>query len=84
MGFIKDAKAQNLAKEAERARAEGRSVFTPKLNAPSTAHGFNGSVSGWAEMIEAVEEAGWAMYHWSVSVDEKGRPEAFPLFRPRG
>lgn len=84
MGFIKDAKAGVLVEEAVRARAEGRTVFTPRLNAPaSSAHNFSGSISGWAEMIEAIEGAGWAMYHWTVSVDDKGRPEAFPLFRPR-
>lgn len=83
MGFIKDAKAQTLNNEATRALAEGRTVFAAKLNAPATAHGFNGSVSGWAEMIEGIESAGWAMYHWTVSVDEKGRAEAYPLFRPR-
>lgn len=85
MGFIKDAKANQLISEAVRARTEGRTVFTPRLNAPaaSAGHNFSGSIAGWAEMIEGIEGAGWAMYHWSVSVDEKGRAEAFPLFRPR-
>lgn len=83
MGFIKDAKANMLITEAERAKAEGRTVFAPRLNAGSSNSGMTGSVSGWAEMIEGIESAGWAMYHWAVSVDEKGRAEAFPLFRPR-
>lgn len=84
MGFIKDAKANMVATEAERARAEGRTVFAPRLNAGASNAGTSGSVSGWAEMIEAIEAAGWAMYHWSVAIDEKGRAEAYPLFRPRG
>jgi len=83
MGFIKDAKANVVATEAARAREEGRTVFAPRLNAGSTNAGMTGSVSGWAEMIESIEAAGWALYHWSVSVDQKGRAEAYPLFRPR-
>lgn len=84
MGFIKDAKANMLAQEAQRARQEGRTVFAPKLNTPATHHTISGSIPGWAEMIESVEAAGWQMYHWSVAMDSKGRPEAYPLFRPRG
>lgn len=83
MGLFKDAKANTLATEAERARAEGRTVFTPKLNTPMSQHNLSGSISGWAEMIEAVEAQGWQLWHWSVAIDEKGRPEAYPLFRPR-
>lgn len=83
MGFVKDAKAEVLAKEARRAYEEGRTAFAPRLNAPATGHGMTGSVSGWAEMIEAIEAAGWAMYFWSVAVDDKGRAEAYPLFRRR-
>lgn len=83
MGFLKDAKANMIGEEAVRARAEGRTVFTPKLNTPAGQHGMSGSIGGWAEMIESVEAAGWQLYNWSVAMDEKGRPEAYPLFRPR-
>ena len=40
----------------------------------------SGSISGWAEMIESVEACGWRLQQWSVATDEKGRPEAYPLF----
>ncbi|WP_433225625.1 hypothetical protein [Actinomadura formosensis] len=80
MGFIKDAKRDAIAKEAARAREEGRRFFTPKLNSPMTQHGFSGSIAGWAEQIEAIEDAGWELTSWTVAHDSKGRPEAYPLF----
>ena len=81
MGFIKDTKAAGLLTEAERAVAEGRHVFAAILNTPMTHHGLSGSVAGWAEMIEAVEQAGWELSQWSVTADTKGRPQAYPVFR---
>jgi hypothetical protein len=81
MGFLKDTKANMLTTEATRARAEGRSVFVPLLNTPTATSGMSGSISGWAEMIEAVESAGWRLDQWSVSTDTNGRPQAYPLFR---
>jgi hypothetical protein len=81
MGRIKDAKANTVRSEAERALKEGRSIYTPKLNTPMTHGGLSGSIPGWAEMIEAVEGVGWRLDRWSVSTDQRGRPEAYPLFR---
>jgi hypothetical protein len=83
MGFIKDAKVNMVLTEARRAVEEGRSVFAPKLNTPMTQSSMSGSIAGWAEMIEGIESAGWRMTEWSVAVDSKGRPEAYPLFRLR-
>ncbi|MEV0070945.1 hypothetical protein [Amycolatopsis sp. NPDC050768] len=83
MGFIKQAKADALTKEAGRAIAEGRTVFTPRLNTPMMHHTMSGSIAGWAEMIEAVEAQGWQLVEWSVTQDKNGRPEAYPLFRRR-
>ncbi|MFC4531495.1 hypothetical protein [Sphaerisporangium dianthi] len=83
MGFIKNAKIDALKQEAHRALEEGRWVFTPRLNTPAFHHDFTGSVSGWAEMIEAIEASGWMLVHWSVSTDQRGRPEAYPFFRRR-
>ncbi len=81
MGLIKQAKENTLRSEAQRAAEQGRSVFAPRLNTPATHHGMSGAVSGWAEMIEAVESCGWRLAEWSVATDPKGRPEAYPLFR---
>jgi hypothetical protein len=81
MAWMKDSKAAAISKEAERAIAEGRTAFTPMLNTPSTRGEQSGSIGGWAEMIEAVEAAGWTLTAWSVAQDNKGRPQAYPLFR---
>lgn len=81
MGIIKSVKQNMVATEAERAVNEGRMVFTPMLNTPASQHTMSGSVAGWAEMIEAVEAKGWRLEQWSVSLDAKSRPQAYPLFR---
>lgn len=84
MGIIKQSKANTLASEAERAYKQGRTVFAPMLNSPmsqSASFTVSGSVSGWAEMIEAIEAHGWVLTQWSVAADTKGRPQAYPLFR---
>ncbi|WP_036453699.1 hypothetical protein [Mycolicibacterium smegmatis] len=83
MGFIKDAKANMLREEAQRAIQQGRTVFVAMLNTPITHHTMSGSVAGWAEMIESVEACGWHLADWSVAMDAKGRPQAYPLFRRR-
>ncbi|MGH3356605.1 MAG: hypothetical protein ACRDOJ_11960 [Nocardioidaceae bacterium] len=81
MGIIKQAKSDSLRQEAQRTREQGRTVFAPRLNTPMSQHNLSGAISGWAEMIEAVESCGWRLAEWAVSTDPKGRPEAYPLFR---
>jgi hypothetical protein len=81
MGMFKDAKAAGLAKEAAKALEDGAAVFTPRLNFPATMHGLSGNVSDWAVMVSEVESVGWVLAHWSVAMDSKGRPEAYPVFR---
>lgn len=81
MGFVKQAKQNMVTTEAQRALEEGRRYYTPKLNTGSLQSGTSGSISGGAEMIEAVEACGWHLTDWSVACDERGRPEAYPLFR---
>jgi hypothetical protein len=82
MAIVKDTKAAMLRIEAQRALQRGRWVFTATL---TTTAGYDtpASINGWAEMIEAVEDAGWLLYHWSASLDIHGNPQAFPLFRRR-
>ncbi|MFZ0834582.1 MAG: hypothetical protein WAM92_16200 [Mycobacterium sp.] len=82
MGLVKDTRAAVLRIEAERALQQGRWVFTPTLTT-TTGYEKSGSISGWAEMIEAVEGVGWTLYHWSASLDIHGNPQAYPLFRRR-
>jgi hypothetical protein len=56
-------------------------VFTPRLNMPGSQHGMSGNIVDWAMMIQGLEESGWRLEQWSVAMDTKGRPEAYPLFR---
>lgn len=83
MGFVKDVKADTLAKEATKALENGDYFFTPRLNMPGSNAGMSGNVHDWSVMIQAVEAAGWVLAHWSVAIDNKGRTEAYPLFRRR-
>ena len=83
MGFIKETKSNQLTKEAQRAIEEGRTIFAPRLNTPMSSSGFTGSISGWAEMIEAIESCGWSLEHWAIAHDDRHRPGAYPVFRRR-
>lgn len=81
MGFIKDAKAAVVGKEAQAAVDAGRSVFACRLNVARGDAGMSGEVPGWAEMIASVEDLGWRLDQFSVTTDSKDRPEAYLLFR---
>jgi hypothetical protein len=86
MPIVKDTRAAMLRIEAERAVQQGRSIYAPMLNttiSTSVNQELPGSVSGWADMIEAIEDAGWRLGHWTVALDFQGRPQAYPLFRRR-
>jgi hypothetical protein len=82
MAIVKDTRAAMLRIDAERALQQGRWIFTPTLTTTAN-HDTSGPVPGWAEAIEAVEDAGWQLYHWSASLDIHGNPQAYPLFRRR-
>jgi hypothetical protein len=82
MGLVKDTRAAVLRIEAERALQQGRWIFTPTLTT-TTGYDTPGAIAGWAEMIEAIEDVGWTLYHWSASLDIHGNPQAYPLFRRR-
>lgn len=81
MGFIKDVKSNKIAGEAQRAIAEGRSVFLARINVGMTDAGMSGSVTGAAEIIEAIETIGWRLDQMSYAQDNKGKPEGYYLFR---
>lgn len=81
MGFIKNAKSDIVGAEARKAAEAGRGVFTPRLNMPGSASGLSGDIDTWGLMVEAIEAEGWTLVHWTVGVDQKGRGEAYPLFR---
>lgn len=83
MGLINNLKADTLGKDAARAREQGRTVFVARINMPVTGSGFSQSLSGAAEMIEAIEAQGWAYHDMSWTQDSKDRPEGYFLFRRR-
>jgi hypothetical protein len=80
MGFIKDVKATTMGKDAAKAWDAGNAYFTPLLNMPATRPGLSGAVEDWPLMLDAITEVGWKMHTWFVGSDEKGRPQAMPLF----
>jgi hypothetical protein len=83
MGFIDRVKSGKIAGEALRAVEEGRSVFVARINVGMTDAGMSGSVTGAAEIIEAVESVGWRLDRMSYTTDKKGSPEGYYLFRRR-
>ncbi|MGW4567074.1 hypothetical protein ACWEN3_33330 [Streptomyces sp. NPDC004561] len=81
MGWIKEAKANAIKEHAQRAIAEGRTVFVCRVNQGALQSNFSGPLSGVAEQIEAVEELGWQLDQASFSHDHKDHASAFLIFR---
>ena len=79
MGSWKDAKAEQTAKHATRARDEGRTIFVYSVNLP-TAMREGEPISGVAEQIEAIEAAGWRFYQMFAG-DKRAM---VAVFRPAG
>ncbi|WP_029289150.1 hypothetical protein [Cellulomonas sp. HZM] len=80
MGWIKDSKANSMASDAKNAWDEGAMFFTPLLNMPAFKLGTSGRIKDWEPMLEAIVAQGWVLQHWAVAGDDKGRPQAMPLF----
>lgn len=84
MGFIDRVKSSKISDEAERAASQGRTVFLARINVGMTDAGMSGTVTGAAEIIEAVEAVGWRLDQMSYTNDAKGKPEGYYLFRKHG
>lgn len=80
MGWIKNSKASSMATAAQKAWDADSPVFTPILNMPSSNPGLSGRVEDWELMVAAILEVGWKLHTWAVCSDNKGRPQAQPLF----
>lgn len=80
MGWIKDAKASAISGDAQTAWDQGLPVFTPILNLPTFRTGFSGQIVDWSMMVASILEVGWTLHTWAVATDDKGRPQAMPLF----
>ena len=80
---LNEAVAKFIRAEAQRAYAQGYTIFAGVLTPNAKAHP-SGSVGGWAEQIEAVEAEGWTLYHWAVAPSNDGKgQQAYPVFRRR-
>jgi hypothetical protein len=84
MGLIKGAKAGGALQEAERARQDGMPVFVYRFEMPHWGSSHSGSVSGAAEVIEAIEAAGWALTQIAGTAGEGNRGAFVMIFRPTG
>jgi hypothetical protein len=78
MGTLKGGVLKNAAMEAWNG---GERYFTPLLKFPLAKADLYGVVKDWPGMIDAVESVGWELHTWSVTSDERGLPQALPLFR---
>jgi len=77
MGIVKDAKANIAHQHAARAINEDRIVFVYKYAAGPTATNFSGPIAGAAEIIEAIESAGWRLHQ--MTYDEGAKHGAVVL-----
>ncbi|WP_445529661.1 hypothetical protein [Streptomyces cyslabdanicus] len=81
MGWIKDAQADTVREDAQRAVDEGRTVFVCRVNQGVLQDSTSGSLSDVAEQIEAVEALGWQLDHANFSHDQRNQCSAFLIFR---
>lgn len=61
-----DNQSNTAAKDAARAAAEGRKIFVFKFDMPNLNSAVTGSVSGAAQVVEAIEDQGWVMSEMAV------------------
>jgi hypothetical protein len=82
MGILKDTRAKSAHDDAARALAQGRQVFMLRINPGTRGAGSSGAAWSFAEQIEAVEQAGWALDQMAFTGDDR-RASGYFLFRPR-
>ncbi len=82
MGFVKQAKAQSMARDAQRALSEGHQVFVVQIRG-AIGHSpvLSRPIQDVAEQIEAIEAVGWRLSEFT-SVPFKNNMTTVCLFRP--
>lgn len=80
MGFMANSKAQSMLQKAQASWDSDAQYFTPLLNFPTFKLGFSGNIEDWSPMMEAIQSVGWRLHTWAVVQDNKGNPQAMPLF----
>jgi hypothetical protein len=73
---------KELRAQAQHAFTVGRPTFVARIKTSVWGVG-NGEMTAWMDSVDAVEQSGWALEHWTTSVDTGGTFNAFPLFRRR-
>ena len=81
MGIVKEAKANTASAHAARARREGRTMFLYRQNVPATSSGWSGPVAGVAEVVEAIEQAGWRLTDITFDRAQSNNGAVLLLFR---
>ena len=81
MGFMKTVKTSTATADATRARSEGRTVYVHRFGMPNLNSSASSSVPGAAEVIEAIEAAGWHLEHMAHNPD-RAHGSLVLIFRP--
>jgi hypothetical protein len=74
--------AKTLFDAAVQAKSLGRPYFTPSFTTSFYRFNSTSAMDDWAIYLGAVEQAGWKLRDWTVTVDQHGHPVAWPLFVP--
>lgn len=82
MGLMKTIKTNTATADAARARTEGRTVYVHRFGMPNLNSSVSSSVPGAAEVIEAIEAAGWRLEHMAHNAEDRGHGSLVLLFRP--
>jgi hypothetical protein len=73
VGLVNEIKASSAADDAKRAAGDGRSVFVYKLAMPILNNTVSSPVSSAAEVIEAIEQAGWMLQQFAMNDRRRGQ-----------
>jgi hypothetical protein len=77
MGLVRNVKVSGASEDAKRAAGEGHSVFVYKFGMPNLNSAVSSTVSGAAEVIEAIEDAGWKLQQFALNDARHGQMVMF-------
>ena len=80
MGFLKQAKADHLGTQAQKAWNNGDQYFAPILNLKFFTSGLSGNQPDVTEMMASITAVSWKLHTWAVTQDHNDKPQAWPLF----
>jgi hypothetical protein len=72
--------ANQLKIDAKAAFDNGRRYFTPALVTTYFGLGRSRGMDDWSYFIRLIEDEGWKLEHWEVSVPTTAAAIAFPVF----